>query len=365
MNPITGYGYISSIYESSRQGTRLDERSLDILEQFIWEKYLSAYQICSKLKSTPRKLAYKNVNKRTNALMSSGLLQKVKSDSTNSKHNAIQFRLTEYGIYQLFLNRFNSIAPNKIEVEEPPSPPLNSVAFLRNYSDSDLFEIFVYPYFKKETLLAIGPIILWQVYSYLSTCCHGIESEVKNFGSSFFRHIFSWNNIPGKDNIWLLKHLQEVFKLESIDQYDIKKEDAGEYPTITVNVTSASLPSTIMIKLDKKTDEVHFMSTAGGRFKRLQYEVRHLDQEMCVTTQMPKEWSSWHIVGKVGRGIEQIIYEFVCRLASEATETRQEEYSYYTKILSQDDRFMKAVQKIYEDRHKDFERGYHNLMNSS
>jgi hypothetical protein len=364
MNPITGYRYISCIYQSSRQGTRLDERSLDILEQFIWEKYLSAYQIHSKLKSTPRKLAYKNVNKRLKQLLSSDLLEKVESDSTNSKHNAIQFRLTEYGIYQLFLNRLSSIAPNKIEVEEPPSPPLNSVAFLRNYSDSDLFQIFVYPYFKKETLLAIGPIILFGVYSYLSTCCHGIESEVKNFGP-WFRHIFSWNEVPGKDNIWLLKHLQEVFKLENIDRYDIKKEDAGEYSTITVNVTSASLPSTIMIKLDKKTDEVHIMSTAGGRFKQLQYEVRHVDQEMRVTTQMPKEWSSWYIVGKVGRGIEQIIYEFVCRLASEATETRQEEYSYYSKILSQDDTFMKAVHEIYQNRHKDFERGYEMLTNRS
>lgn len=364
MNPITAYRYIWTVYQSSRQGTRLDERSLDILEQFIWEKYLSSYQICTKLKSTPQKLAYKNVNKRTNALLSSGLLQKVESDSTNSKHNAIHFRLTEFGIYQLFLNRLNSIAPNKIEVEEPPSPPLNSVAFLRNYSECALFEIFLYPYFKKETLLAIGPVILWRLYDHLSICCQSIESEVKHdrLNSAFFRVIFSWNNIPGKDNEKLLSHLQEVFKLESIDRYDIKKEDAGEYPIITVNIPSAA---SIIIKLDKKTNEVTVMSTVTGRYEGLKYEVRHVDQEMCVTTQMRKEWSVMHVVFEVERSIEQIIYEFVYRLASEERETRQEEYSYYRKILSQDDRFMKVVQDIYQNRHKGFERGYHNLMNGS
>jgi len=354
MNPKTAYEYISTVYRSSRQHRRLDERSFDILEQFIWEKYLSAYQICSRLKSTPRKLAYKNVNLRTNQLLSSDLIQKVETDSKNSKHNAIHYRLTECGIYQLFLNRLRSIAPN--------SP------FLRNYSDSALFKVFVYPYFKKETLLAIGPSILWWLYNHLSTCCQSIESEelLKNsdfFNSTGFSLIFLWNEVPGKDNGRLLDHLQKVFKLESIDRYDIKKEDAGEYPTITVNIPSAP---TIMIKLDKARDKVLIMSTAGGQFKNLQYEFRHVDQ--WVAERLPKEAPIAVLVSKIfikaGMGIEQIIYDFVYQLASEA-ETRQEEYSYYTKILSQDDRFMKVVKEIYENRHKEFERGYKRLTTNS
>ncbi|MGA9153592.1 MAG: hypothetical protein WBZ36_23680 [Candidatus Nitrosopolaris sp.] len=49
---------------------------------------------------------------------------------------------------------------------------------LRNYSDSALFKIFLYPYFKKETLLATGGTILQDLYIYLSTCCQRIEREV-------------------------------------------------------------------------------------------------------------------------------------------------------------------------------------------
>lgn len=162
-------------------------------------------------------------------------------------------------------------------MEEPPSPPLNSVAFLRDYSDSAVFKVFVYPYFKKETLLAIGPYVLWRLYRHLSTLCH-----LLNIPS--FLQIFSWNEVPGKHDKKLLSYLQEVFKLESIDGYDLKKGDAGEYPTITVNIPSAP---TIMIKLDKARDKVLIMSrTSDGKFQELQYEVRHEDQEIWVTERM-------------------------------------------------------------------------------
>lgn len=140
--------------------------------------------------------------------------------------------------------------------------------------------------------------------------------------------------------------------------HDIEK--AIEIPTITVNITSAS---PIMIKLDKKTNKVLVMSTVAGRYKELQYEVLHRDQEIFVVTRMPQESSVMHNVFKVKKLIEQIIYEFVYHLTSEAR--TKDEYSYYCKILSQDDRFMKVVQEIHENRHKGFEEGYQYLMNHS
>ena len=104
MDPNSIYGYISSLYKTGKDA-ELDETSLDILELFAVhrEKCLSAYKIASKLKSTSRKLAYKNVNKRVKALSLSGLIQK---KQIKSNHNAIHYMLTEYGIYQLFLKKF-------------------------------------------------------------------------------------------------------------------------------------------------------------------------------------------------------------------------------------------------------------------
>jgi DNA-binding PadR family transcriptional regulator len=172
MDPNNIIGYISGLDRLSRKDPEVDEKSIDIPEQFAWKKHLSAYQICSNLKSTHSKMAYKNVNKRTNALLSSGLIQKLET-SIHSKHNAKYYRLTEYGIYQLFLNRLDSLLVNQSDVRKGNeiSQSLNALTFFRNYVECGLFKIFLYPYFKKETLLAIGSSLLWDLYNYLSICC--------------------------------------------------------------------------------------------------------------------------------------------------------------------------------------------------
>lgn len=257
MNPNGVYGYILSLCKTGKDA-ELDETSLDILELFAVhrEKYLSAYQIC-KLKSTPRKLAYKNVNKRVKALSLSGLIQK---KQIKSNHNAIHYMLTEYGIYQLFLKKFTSslLSQPHLGRGRMMANDYARLYFLRNYSYSLLLKIFLYPYFKKKTLLAIGGTILRDLYKYLSTCCHRMEREV----------------------------LRPIGSDEQIGQ----------------------------------------------------------------------------IVNDAVALIEQLIYRFVYQLAAPET---SEEFSSYRENLSQDDKFMKAVRQIYQNRHKGFERGYEMLTNSS
>jgi hypothetical protein len=60
--------------------------------------------------------------------------------------------------------------------------------------------------------------------------------------------------------------------------------------------------------------------------------------------------------------IEQLIYEFVYRLASSPPEVSKE-FSYYYDILSRDHKFERVVKEIYENRHKGFERGCEKLTN--
>jgi len=353
-------GYISSISEYYAKNSQINNAYLDILEQFAWGKCWSAYQICSNLKSTRLKLAYKNVNKRVNALMSSGLIQETETDGINNKHNAKYYGLTEYGIYQLFLNRLNSLLVNQSDVRKgKQSPSSNALPFFQSYSNNILFEIFLYPYFKKDTLFAIGDNLLWDLYRYLSTCCYNIERYLKYSKIAdipIVDKVFSWNRIPGKDNELLLLYLKQTFKLESIEPYDIKKEDNKEYPTITVNTSSAP---PIVIKLDKARNKVVVMSTAGGRYKELPYDVHQQGREMLVGNWIPREEPIKHIVKDAEKQIEQLIYEFVYDLASSATDPeRGKEFLYYYEILSRDRKFMRMVDEIYENRHKGFERGY-------
>ncbi|MGA9153593.1 MAG: hypothetical protein WBZ36_23685 [Candidatus Nitrosopolaris sp.] len=110
MNPNSVHGYTS--LDKTGKDAELDKTSLDILELFAVhrEKYMWTYQVFSKLKSTPGKMAYKNVNKRVKALLLSGLIQEIARRKITRKiakqRNAKYYMLTEYGIYQLFLKKF-------------------------------------------------------------------------------------------------------------------------------------------------------------------------------------------------------------------------------------------------------------------
>ena len=104
---------------------------------------------------------------------------------------------------------------------------INALTFFRNHSDSMLFEVFIYPYFRKESLFAVGDRLLIEIYRYLASCCDSIEKYLKSksIDIQFFDPIFSWNNVPGKDNGKLLAYLKQLLNLESIEQANIEKED--------------------------------------------------------------------------------------------------------------------------------------------
>ena len=180
MNPTSMRRYISTISGFHRKAPEIDSVFLDILEQFALEKFLSSYQVWSKLKSTDSEMAYKNVNKRIHGLVSLNLIQDAEADGNDiNKHNAKYYSLTDYGIYQLFLNKLNELLTrefNTVKFTKAPSP--NTLIFFHNYADNLLFESFVYPYFEKETLFAIGNYLLWNLYKYLTDCCYRIKNQM-------------------------------------------------------------------------------------------------------------------------------------------------------------------------------------------
>ena len=91
MNPKIMIEYISSLDTSYKKDPEFDKSSLDILEHFVWKKCVSAYEIYSDLRDTVLKKAYKNVNKRVKALLSSGLIQETEIVE-NNKHNAKYYK---------------------------------------------------------------------------------------------------------------------------------------------------------------------------------------------------------------------------------------------------------------------------------
>lgn len=354
MDPFVLYGYIQKL-KTGKPNQDLDKTSLDFLGHFAWKKSVSSYQIYSYLKFTILKMAYKNVNKRINALFTSGLIE-VDANRVGIKHKAKYYRLTEHGIYQLFLKNLTSLLFNQSDIRRGKKPSANASVFFDNYSNSQLFEVFLYPYFKKETLFAIRDLLLWDLFHYLSNCCHSIEANLKSVKINDIpigEKVFSWNKVPGDDNEFLLLHLRQLFNIENIEQNGIVKEDTvdGDQPTITVSTSSAP----ILIKLDTNNNKVIIASNIGKEGVQLfHYDVHQIGNEMVVSHKLPKEDSTKPLAIESEKQIHHLIYEFVSELASSPADS---EYSYCYDVLSRDKKFMKVVKEIYEKR-QCFERGY-------
>ena len=359
--------YISKIVNFTNKVPEIDSVSLDLLKHFAWEKSLSAYQLCAKLKSTRSEMAYKNVNKRVRNLVSLNLIQETKADGNNiNKHKARYYSLTEFGIYQLFLNRLNALHIRELDTVKFNKPPSsNALIFFHDHQNSMLFASFLYPFFEKDTIFAIGNYLLRDLFNYLADCCHRIEQKLKFYRYNIpnYNTIFWWNRIQTHNgnqiyNKELLLNLKDPFNLEDIDSCKIEKY--GD--TITVKTPSAP----ILIKYDRDDEKVRASSMVGIEFKEMEYSTAKLGSDILVTMPLPNEKLLEDIVGDIKKQMQQIIYEFVYDLSSSTSNPEQiQEFSYYCKILSQGKKFMAAVEDIYKNRHKGFEKGYQMLSNNS
>lgn len=203
---------------------------------------------------------------------------------------------------------------------------------------------------------------------FFSTCCTNIEKYLKNskgLETSFVDKIFSWNKVPGKDSQDLILHLKKIFNVENIEPDEIKKENPNaEYSRIIIKTSSAP----VIISLDKARNKVIMMSRPldKGQYEEKQCDVRQLGRELVVGNRLPREELIKPMVNEAEKQMEQIIYGFVYDLAlslSSEDPQVQKEISYFVEVLSNDNKFISTLQKIYSDRHKGFERGYILLTN--
>lgn len=169
--------YMSTLVElqQERLKTEIGDAALLILSYFVHRKISSTYQIYSELKKSPSSMAYKNVHKRIQRLEALQLIQKVKVKET--QHGAKFYQLSEAGIYHLFLN-FSR-----------PSFVLRFPTILENYGEFTFFDVFLYPYFERKTLMSINKfigkpthifedfnvILVFAIVSHLRMCCAAVQ----------------------------------------------------------------------------------------------------------------------------------------------------------------------------------------------
>jgi DNA-binding PadR family transcriptional regulator len=174
-------GYISVLKKFKHIDKDVGDTALVILSHYSERSSASTYEIFKALKSTPSKMAYKNVHKRIQRLKALGFIKLVKAEKEG--HAAKYYALTEAGLYQLFLRN------------KKPSFILRFSWIIDNYGDSAIFDTFLYPYFNKQTLTSIRQPsktlkiyeifedvnfkVLHFIVEYLHVCCRELYSGLK------------------------------------------------------------------------------------------------------------------------------------------------------------------------------------------
>lgn len=153
--------YISVLKNYEHIGFLPGDQTIKVLDQFSNQRYMSAYKIYSKFKSEGSKMDYKNIHKRVKRLESLKFIEPVKVAEVkeeDSKRRAIYYRISEAGMFQVFYHH--------VSIQYLHSILVNNGNYL-------IFDAFLYPYFRKETLIMTEPdlIISLDIINYLNDCC--------------------------------------------------------------------------------------------------------------------------------------------------------------------------------------------------
>jgi len=196
---------LQKVHSLQSIGIKIDNDALDILELFAQRECLTIAEITRNIKSTKIERVYKNVHGKVQKLKTSNLIEEV---DQKSRYNE-KYKLTDDGIYQLFLKRLYGILADQLSIKKGQTAVSHVASFLKHYGDNLLFELFLYPYFETQTISNDNFDLVVKLFRYLHDCCVRLDLSI-NVGAKvpFLIPKFSWNKIPGRDEKVLLTSLK-------------------------------------------------------------------------------------------------------------------------------------------------------------
>ena len=322
----------------------ISDDALDILELFAQTESLTITQITDIVRSTIIERAYKNVYYKIQKLKSLNLIEEAKVDKKRLRHNEKHFKLTDEGIYQLFRKmRYHGILVDQLSVKKGGMPVSYVDNFLKYYGNNALFELFLYPYFGRQTISADNIGLLVKLFRYLHNCCKQIDAAKIGY---VVPHFF-WNKIPGENNDELLASLKEIFDLENIGIDNSHIEKTSDNSTITVTAPQVG----VVIKLDPTRKKAITTVDMDNNIRKYEYTI--LDYASEIMACMPKDDKSQALDSTML--VEAPIYELVSSLGESGASQEQMNNN---RLLAKDTTFMMLLEKI----HNNFEKGYCHLM---
>jgi hypothetical protein len=325
--------------------------ALNILEVFIHNESLSTYQIYSKLKFTRMKMAYKNVHKIIQRLLTLGLLVKTKKHERNlygNDHNAKYYKLSEAGIFRLFLMRPEGILVDRLSFMTLEHPKLKmDEEFSRYYGYCELFRTFLSPIMDIKLLPLLHINFLRMICDYLHQCCKTIEDIllIEDHGVPVESIIGRWNEVlDGLNNSnckRLLLSLREKFDLEFIDLEEYINQTNIDVKGERNNELIISNPRfKIRLYLDrekKRAIATHIQS-------RRQYEYIVDDSGSDAVILDAQSQGDFQIKREFGdrKQLKSLVYQMVNQIGIFAKKNESE-----YEELSRDKAFMSLVDNVY------------------
>lgn len=212
-----------------------------ILEFIALNYSISAPQLCEKFRfSKANRLERSNARKYLRSLDAIELVEIASGKSENGIPQKF-YQISSKGLYYLISNN-----------KEPSQDILKPI--LQKH-DHILFQLFLYPYIQRTTLLSIDDTAVFStVYAYLYDCCKNIEQLLIQIDNTYnskngnlLNQLFIWNNIPKEeyDKEALHNFLMRKFK----SRWDwLRKADIRK--TSDENITVSYGSNTILISLD-------------------------------------------------------------------------------------------------------------------
>jgi hypothetical protein len=227
--------------------TALSQPLFSVLVEFTKLKQASTYEIFKILKTTPRKVAYKNIHTKIQNLLSLKLIKRI--NKLDRQHGAIFYQLTEFGIEYLLSQKTSNWAE------------YYGTEFIKNHGDYFFFKQFAYPYLDRTTLEQLrSPDIVLDFFQYFADCKRILdfareELDVLDRTGVITFHVLFWDEIrePIAGDIELekfLMHLKQMFKLSwitnrpkirNIDDSTTEISEVGKFLTLKIDETKTKV----------------------------------------------------------------------------------------------------------------------------
>ncbi len=197
-------------YSFTQKTFILDDAYDAILAIFLGAPSITVKALCNFINPTWNKNDYRKMRRMVNKILSLGLIEKVMDDSIhigNMGKGTVPYRLTLIGIIYIITN-------HELEIFSMIDPFMRIISD-DSYSSNILFQRFLYPYFRKQTLQLEE--LRAEFLDYLDRICNRIKEHLDFYymwykpdsspnslieNKYILKQLFIWNKLDdGKDDI--------------------------------------------------------------------------------------------------------------------------------------------------------------------